>query len=453
MPGKVHVKGKRKAPLPPSSSIKSVSLPTTRQNENNIYNKHTTPFAQTNGAKLKKKQAPLPPPLQAIREFDIVNKINRNIESNNLSVTGNKFSEKSYETKTIFNITEPKQIKNNLRTNQMLADEPILTKFRSGEYVSNSKTESNEQRIKTEIWNCDYCTLENPFWKIVCGACDRIKPYGIATHIIPVNIGVPSTSANANVSKEVKLRAKVPGNDLDTQSKRNSLDVDIQPNATSVTNNTGAIQKQENISNKRTSMILTKDKDYTMNTLEMEKQRLRAVIRAMNNRALADRYPIEKTNKNKQTDIDQVSHKYESITNNNLDREILKKNRDKELTDNKKIENISASMQTVELTKSDGNQNRLTDDAKAKTKKNNEQHIYTKIQNNDYNTTTGIGDTYYDFIGNLATYCDQVPLGGTMRKLEANVLGGNNQKGNEFVTKAVTEDVDDDVGDAVDHFA
>ncbi|XP_070496911.1 putative leucine-rich repeat-containing protein DDB_G0290503 isoform X3 [Chironomus tepperi] len=27
------------------------------------------------------------------------------------------------------------------------------------------------------LWNCPYCTLENPNWKIICEACGKIKPY------------------------------------------------------------------------------------------------------------------------------------------------------------------------------------------------------------------------------------------------------------------------------------
>lgn len=27
------------------------------------------------------------------------------------------------------------------------------------------------------LWTCPYCTLENPNWKIICGACEKIKPY------------------------------------------------------------------------------------------------------------------------------------------------------------------------------------------------------------------------------------------------------------------------------------
>uniref|UniRef100_A0A182ITK2 RanBP-type and C3HC4-type zinc finger-containing protein 1 n=1 Tax=Anopheles atroparvus TaxID=41427 RepID=A0A182ITK2_ANOAO len=38
-----------------------------------------------------------------------------------------------------------------------------------------SKTGSDKNLLG--LWNCPYCTLENPNWRIICEACERIKPY------------------------------------------------------------------------------------------------------------------------------------------------------------------------------------------------------------------------------------------------------------------------------------
>ncbi|XP_062547961.1 uncharacterized protein LOC134213224 [Armigeres subalbatus] len=49
--------------------------------------------------------------------------------------------------------------------------------------VDNEETTPHEL-VKTEsdknllgLWACPYCTLENPNWRIICEACERIKPY------------------------------------------------------------------------------------------------------------------------------------------------------------------------------------------------------------------------------------------------------------------------------------
>ncbi|XP_053672553.1 uncharacterized protein LOC128722892 [Anopheles nili] len=38
-----------------------------------------------------------------------------------------------------------------------------------------SKTGSDKNLLG--LWTCPYCTLENPNWRIICEACERIKPY------------------------------------------------------------------------------------------------------------------------------------------------------------------------------------------------------------------------------------------------------------------------------------
>ncbi|XP_019561758.2 uncharacterized protein LOC109430168 [Aedes albopictus] len=38
-----------------------------------------------------------------------------------------------------------------------------------------SKTGSDKNLLG--LWSCPYCTLENPNWRIICEACERIKPY------------------------------------------------------------------------------------------------------------------------------------------------------------------------------------------------------------------------------------------------------------------------------------
>lgn len=410
MPVKVHVKGKRKAPLPPT--IKP-NAPVASDNA------QPSPAASPIENAKKKSPAPQPPPpsslpslpstssssrqLDAIKHLDIVSKIDMNIEPNNLSTVGNKQTDKKYETKTIFNIVEPKHIRNNLRTAAYRMDEPILTKFTSDFVNVYNNGDGGADAGTTEVWNCEHCTLENPFWKIVCAACDRIRPYGLPTRTVPNNRNsifsactkdaMPSTS-NAN-DAEVKLRRKasINSNNFDTiSSKRSSMDGDIHPYAIGPAP-IELMQKIDNndvnLAKKRTSMIVMKDNDYTMNTLEMEKQRLRAVIRSMNNRAMAEKYPIEKPNN---IDIAATAHEYETL---NLNVNAAEKSSEKALNGETAVAHVNV---------------RLTDDAKAKARAEGERATKVKLD-----------DTYYEFVGNLATFCDQVPLGGTMRKLEAEI--------------------------------
>lgn len=63
-------------------------------------------------------------------------------------------------------------------------------------YSSSPKTPDGERKYKSKLpqliketngirkqndlmglWTCPYCTLENPNWKIICEACEKIKPY------------------------------------------------------------------------------------------------------------------------------------------------------------------------------------------------------------------------------------------------------------------------------------
>lgn len=413
MPVKVHVKGKRKAPLPPTTIKPATSN-----------GAEASPEASPTENVKKKLPAPPPPSpptttssrqLDAMKHLEIVSKIDINIEPNNLSAVGNKLANKIYETKTIFNIVEPKHIKNNLRTSAYRPDEPILTKFSSA-FVNVYNNNNNDVGTK-EVWNCEHCTLENPFWKIVCSACDRIRPYGLPTHIIPnnsnsfslrTNDAIPSTSDLNEGDVKLRRKASINGINFDTlSSKRSSLEGIIQPYAV------GPVpieplhkNDQNNSAKKRASMIAIND--YTMNTLEMEKQRLRAVIRSMNSRALAEKYPIEKPNN---IDISAAAHKYETL---NLNVNGMEKNREKELNGENGPSNAMPATDII----------LLTDDAKAEANRG-QTHIDggtgAKAQPND---------TYYDFVGNLATYCDQTPLGGTMRKLEAEIVQDKPTKNN-----------------------
>lgn len=307
------------------------------------------------------------------------------IESNNLS-SGNKFSPKNYDSKTIFNIVEPKHIRNDLRVAAAASGEPILTSFsnhyerqrkqanfESGPSCSAALDARPSENDAMEVWDCQYCTLENPFWKIVCSACERIRPYGSATR--------KSSQTDNFLVEEVKLRPKSSikrNNSESSATKRFSTDGSaIQPYAVGPSR-----CDDDDTKSKRTSLVFAPK--GTVNTLEMEKERLRAVIREMNHRAMTERYPLEKPSNVDNTN----SRKHEAL---NLDNGNMNKNIYKEIVASNLL---------------------LTDDAKANVAKERN------------------GEVYYDFIGNLDTYCDRAPLGGTMRRLEEDIFRPRTSQGN-----------------------
>uniref|UniRef100_A0A182WHB4 RanBP-type and C3HC4-type zinc finger-containing protein 1 n=1 Tax=Anopheles minimus TaxID=112268 RepID=A0A182WHB4_9DIPT len=43
--------------------------------------------------------------------------------------------------------------------------------------VTNGLAKTGSDKNLLGLWTCPYCTLENPNWRIICEACERIKPY------------------------------------------------------------------------------------------------------------------------------------------------------------------------------------------------------------------------------------------------------------------------------------
>lgn len=56
-------------------------------------------------------------------------------------------------------------------------------------------------------------------------------------------------------------------------------------------------------------------------------------------------------------------------------------------------------------------------------------------------------DAYYDFIGNLAMYCDQSPLSGTMKKLEVAIENGKIDKTAIVTMNVANIDIPGDIDD------
>lgn len=376
MPVKAHVKGKRKAPPPPTKDpqtgapvqVTSSSKPA----KNNGRISSPSPSRIADQKAIKKKLAPSPPPTHLLNDPDASIKQNLNIDEDNLSSANNKFPVKNYENKPIFNLNElngaTRVNERKLIDTKMLTNgEPILLKYKHDFHFDvNNDIRNDINGIRNngdvpitngnaeEVWVCQYCTLENTFWKIVCAACDRLRPYGLPTKPA-YNVAKPKNPNVSNIlaspKSEVKLRRpknNVEKNDL-SKSNRNSLNIDPYT-VSSVKPDT----KDDDKTNKRKSIAISNENDFTMNTLEMEKQRLRAVIRSMNNQALAAKQPNQ--NETKINNIDAVSserkdHTYEKV--NDFDQGVIKNNLEKNINEKMDLKNkpakTSTSIQTDDL--------------------------------------------------------------------------------------------------------
>lgn len=263
---KLHVKGKRKAPLPPTALN---LLP--KESTNNVENK----FTENNGESSsvissqfkRKKAAPLPP---------------SNCLSNELNNFSDKLNDKCVNGSINLNIFE----RNDL---QFMTKQINDTKCDQNGESLNFANKENDQ-----VWICNYCTLRNPFWKIVCDACERIKPYNtpnvpmLSAFDINYNKDYPE---NINVRSPIKMRTKTINVNKDPENvfKRSSMKVDelveMKP-------------KEQKIVNRPMSVCFSMN-DKALNTpesLEVEKERIRALIRSMNNRALAKKYAAKPSN-------------------------------------------------------------------------------------------------------------------------------------------------------------
>lgn len=170
------------------------------------------------------------------------------------------------------------------------------------------------------IWHCPYCTLANQNWKIICQACEKIKPYDkryCAADKNKVEVK-PATKNSWDEKQEQMLKYFNPVPKVPTQELKKETDEPL-PVTTSVKN---VLEKQPTIdlhemSNIKSTLpvkdgataaeimndnrrdcfekkVVDKIDFSDPKALELEKERLRDKIRAMNSKAMADKYPAIK---------------------------------------------------------------------------------------------------------------------------------------------------------------
>lgn len=317
MPIKAHVKGKRKAPPPPTPPVGSFDAANSNINVQSSINQRENKFPNGKSGSApetmtcfttvqkRKKAAPLPPSIAVDNKLAncAVNKekhATANDEMNNLSAISKRFSDKSAVKAINLNIFEPNHIRNHFQcatkeTNEVNVNLDSDANRRRSNLFENDDYFRRERK-NDQVWICNYCTLQNPFWKIICDACERIKPYNMPTINSNVNLafvavanvdGNDSARVNEkNMKSTVMMRPKSikpNNNDVDKILNRSSMNVvDIKSASSS-----------KEMPKKRNSLCVFNygDQNISSEALEMEKERIRSVIRAMNNRALALKCP------------------------------------------------------------------------------------------------------------------------------------------------------------------
>lgn len=431
MPVKAHVKGKRKAPPPPPIALdvqNSTEKLAINQRESTVPNRKigTTPetmtCASTANQKRAKKPAPLPP--SSSQHIERVNNKEKHAiydEMNNLSAITKRVNDKSPVKAINLNIFEPNHIRNNLQCTTIKETNEVNVNL-----DSNGKHDMFDLDVRPpqrnhydQVWICNYCTLQNPFWKIICDACERIKPYNppmppsnANRQAFGTNNGDsknrhPNDSARINeknLMSSVMMRPKAHKLNYDNGEKilnRNSMMVDIKSAASS-----------KQMPNKRNSLCLIKygDQNITPEVLEMEKERIRAVIREMHDRALVQQYPGKGDSRNEEKKME-LPMKTATINKpgkrNGFSKYEIEK--DYNLPSIRRNANDTSS---TKVTDSERNPHGITP--------------IKKIENVDNIVKCN------ELVGEIRTYCDQMSLANTRTNLE---LDANNKTKEKEVEK------------------
>uniref|UniRef100_A0A1B0D1D0 RanBP-type and C3HC4-type zinc finger-containing protein 1 n=1 Tax=Phlebotomus papatasi TaxID=29031 RepID=A0A1B0D1D0_PHLPP len=229
---------------------------------------------------------------------------------------------------------------------------PIKTHPNDNLKVHGDEKDDKENLKSIGIWTCPYCTLENPNWRILCEVCERIKPYDKRlVNLMEPERKVPtsqqirqplapkpsSPKENWERKAEIVKRYFNPGQGLNSLAKSASETSIGKPpqkrNSPSKLIGSpkfgfrGFMQRsspekakginEEDSDLEMESSVVSKGRDGTpdleelrlarlnrfrmekavnpltdRDSLEKEKKRLREMIRAMNAKALAEKYPV-----------------------------------------------------------------------------------------------------------------------------------------------------------------
>lgn len=185
------------------------------------------------------------------------------------------------------------------------------------------EVDNNLKKKTTEgllgIWHCPYCTLANQNWKIICQACEKIKPYDKRYCGAEKKDKVedkPVVKNNWDEKQEQMLKYFNPApkvQELKKETAATLLDMapekvvlekeptkdlfeirNVKSNLPAKEEATAAEIMNDNRRDCFEKKVVEKIDFSDPKALELEKERLRDKIRAMNSKALADKYPAIK---------------------------------------------------------------------------------------------------------------------------------------------------------------
>lgn len=244
--------------------------------------------------------------------------LNGLIQENDVTKTKAADSNDSDDSKTDMRKTNQNAVKVNLEANASIKENDT----------------SNTIDIKSETWQCSNCTFENQSWRIICEICEKIKPIDVRPlpeTIEEKRIGLPEHKPDYKLKKQKsedqekkteqvlkyffpkqknyplgKSSSETVVNKIRTNMESaNTKDTELHNDNKSVSNNiklspdirnrnidkkiemTKNIIHENEVTSKTQLPIIT-----DQNSLEKEKIRLRQLIRDMNAKALAKKYPV-----------------------------------------------------------------------------------------------------------------------------------------------------------------
>ncbi|XP_050078935.1 uncharacterized protein LOC126565770 [Anopheles maculipalpis] len=120
--------------------------------------------------------------------------------------------------------------------NSSTSDKPVTTQTTTNGPENQAQSSTSNGLAKTGsdknllgLWTCPYCTLENPNWRIICEACERIKPYDSKLSILeepplrpnhPLKRPIPDSKKLQPATNQTAPSGVQNGDDLDKKTER-----------------------------------------------------------------------------------------------------------------------------------------------------------------------------------------------------------------------------------------
>lgn len=213
-------------------------------------------------------------------------------------------SELDKETDNFLNTRDSVQLTNDIILQQKMFEqattnstESKTTKELISKFEGNSsKSNSDDSDLVNVTWVCPYCTLENSSWRIICEACEKLKPYEklkTSSSTVQMKSDIiknfyENKQLNTSKNDYVATDTKEPLIESSAVIVSNVTPVYFAENVPSKPNDPREIDVVRNARIQR----FQKPDDNDENSLEEERKRLQEKIKALNSKALNERYPI-----------------------------------------------------------------------------------------------------------------------------------------------------------------